>query len=150
MRIDEIMTGGVASLKADTRVADAAAHMQARNIEALPVCGTGGSILGVVTLARCSAAAADGHQDERVSALVEGTTTTAAIDDEAPEAAKNMAEEGAQWLLVSESGLLAGLVDHATLMAHAEPAAQKPADREPGMQSGTEPSNQPAAPEKPA
>ncbi len=49
MRVDEVMTKGVATVRADASISDAIATMEARHISGVPVTDDGGALVGMLT-----------------------------------------------------------------------------------------------------
>lgn len=49
MRVDEVMTTGVATVRADASISDAIATMEARHVSGLPVVDSSGALVGMLT-----------------------------------------------------------------------------------------------------
>lgn len=118
MRLRELMGNGSGRLDAKMPILMAYEHMVARNLKAVPVCGEGGSLIGVVSAERCAEELASngklGYKPIRY--LVDGSWVSVDIDAEVVHALRTMAVNGCSWLVVQECGLLSGLAHWSELV----------------------------------
>ena len=113
MKIRDVMTGSVVKIHPDETVSVAARTLAHHNIGVLPVCGTDGSVCGVVTdrdlVTRCLAS---GHQAEKtkVRDVMTANVVLAKPDMDTGAAAHLMGRQQIRRLPVVENGKLCGMV----------------------------------------
>ena len=113
MKIQDVMTRQVIAIDGSENVAVAARTLARCNIGALPVCGPGGTVQGVVTdrdlVIRCVAAGKDPNTT-RVSQVMTGAPVTVTPDTDGALAAAIMGRRQVRRLPVVEGGKLCGMV----------------------------------------
>jgi CBS domain-containing protein len=118
MKVRELMTSPVLSIGAGESVEVAARTLTQYNIGALPVCGTDGSLCGVVTdrdlVTRCMAAQKP-MQTTRVRDVMTSDVACASPDMDASVAAHLMGRQQVRRLPVVENGQLCGMLALADL-----------------------------------
>ena len=118
MKVRELMTSPVLSIGAGESVEVAARTLTQYNIGVLPVCGTDGSLCGVVTdrdlVTRCMAAQKPMHTT-RVRDVMTSDVACASPDMDASVAAHLMGRQQVRRLPVVENGQLCGMLALADL-----------------------------------
>ncbi len=118
MKIRDIMTDTVVRIDPEETVAVAARQLARYNIGALPVCGSDGRVLGVVTdrdlVTRCLAADR-APEKTKVRQVMTGSVVSAQPDMEVSAAAGLMGSKQVRRLPVVENGRLCGMVSLADL-----------------------------------
>ena len=123
MKLREIMSQTVVSIRPEESVAVAARTLERYNIGALPVCDGVGRLCGVVTdrdlVTRC---VASGRSPEltKVREIMTGRVITATGDMDSAEAARLMGRQQIRRLPVVENGLLQGMVSLGDLAVRQE------------------------------
>ncbi len=113
MKIREIMTPTVIQIHSEETVAAAARTLARYNIGALPVCGNGGELCGVVTdrdlVTRCLAS---GHLPEKTKVRDVMTSSVISVqpDMNTDQAARVMGKAQIRRLPVVENGKVCGMV----------------------------------------
>lgn len=125
MQVRDVMTGHVIHIDPEESVSVAARTLAHYNIGLLPVCGSDGSLCGVVTdrdiVTRCLAAERSPAQTA-VKDVMTGRVLTAKPDMDAGTAAHLMGREQVRRLPVVEDGCLCGMVSLGDLANRAETA----------------------------
>ena len=113
MKVREVMTPAPIHMHKDETVAVAARTLTHYNIGAVPVCGNGGRLCGLVTdrdmVTRCLAAG----KDPKTTTIAEVMSTgiiSVPPDAETAQAAKLMGERQIRRLAVVENGILCGML----------------------------------------
>ena len=123
MKVKDIMTRSVISVSPDETVEVAARALTRYNIGALPVCGAGGQLQGVVTdrdlVTRCVATNRS-PATTRIRDVMTGQVRFVAPDMEAGVAAHLMGREQIRRLPVVENGKLCGMVSLGDLACREE------------------------------
>lgn len=113
MKVCDLMSEQVISIQAGEPVSAAAKLLRRHNIGAVPVCGSGKRLLGILTdrdiVTRCVALDADPAR-VRVEDIMSRGVVTAAPFDEVQTAAHTMSRDQVRRLPVLESGRLVGMV----------------------------------------
>ena len=113
MKVRELMTSPAIRIHRDEPVSVAARTLEHYNIGSLPVCGSDGSVCGMVTdrdiVLRCLAPERRPEQTT-VGQVMTGRVLTVSPDMDAKEAAKLMGEKQVRRLPVVENGKLCGMV----------------------------------------
>ena len=113
MQVKELMSGNVIAVSPEETAAVASRMLARHNIGALPVCGAGGRLLGMVTdrdiVMRCVAADRDASQTP-VREIMTNRVVSVTPEDDAEQAAALMAREQVRRLPVTERGQLVGLL----------------------------------------
>ncbi len=113
MKLRDIMTASPISIHPEESVAVAARTLAQYNIGALPVCGSGGKLCGVVTdrdlVIRCLAGGAS-PENTPVKKVMTGDVVSAAPDMESSAAAHLMGRLQIRRLPVVENGHVCGMV----------------------------------------
>ncbi len=113
MQVKELMSRDVVSVPPDETVAVAARLLSRGNIGAVPVCGDGGGLRGLVTdrdiVLRCVAA---GREPARtpVREIMTSRIVSAAPGDDVEAAARLMAREQVRRLPVEDGGRVVGML----------------------------------------
>ena len=127
MKLREIMSQTVVSIRPEESVAVAARTLERYNIGALPVCDGVGRLCGVVTdrdlVTRC---VASGRSPEltKVREIMTGRVITATGDMDSAEAARLMGRQQIRRLPVVENGLLQGMVSLGDLAVRQESVSE--------------------------
>lgn len=120
MKVRELMTDHVVRIDPEESVEVAARTLAQHNIGALPVCGTGGKLCGMVTdrdlVIRCMAANKAPSQT-KVREVMTGQVLSVQPDMEAGVAAHLMGRQQIRRLPVTENGKLCGMVTLGDLAA---------------------------------
>jgi CBS domain-containing protein len=120
----DIMTDGAECARAGETLTDAARKMRDLGVGALPICGDGDRLKGVVTdrdiVVRCVAEGAD-PTSTSVSELAEGKPVTIGADDPIDEALRTMIEYGVRRLPVIDGDRLVGMVSQADVARETSP-----------------------------
>ena len=123
MKLREIMSQTVVSIRPEESVAVAARTLERYNIGALPVCDGVGRLCGVVTdrdlVTRCVASGRSPEQT-KVREIMTGRVITATGDMDSAEAARLMGRQQIRRLPVVENGLLQGMVSLGDLAVRQE------------------------------
>ena len=123
MKLSEIMSRSVVSIHPEETVAVAARALERHNIGALPVCGEGGKLCGVITdrdlVTRCLASGRSPEQT-KVREVMTGKVITAAAGMDTTEAAALMGQQQIRRLPVVENGVLKGMVSLGDLAVRQE------------------------------
>ena len=126
MKVEELMTQQVITIRPEESVAVAARTLAGRNIGALPVCSGDGKICGMVTdrdlVIRCLAAQLP-PETTPVRQIMTGRVISVNPDTEADKAAHLMGKEQIRRLPVTENGRLCGMVSLADLVSSRENSA---------------------------
>lgn len=113
MLVSELMTPQVISLRQEEAVSLAARLLSRNNIGALPVCSSGGKVLGIVTdrdlVTRCIAAGKDPNKTA-VAEVMSRRVATIEADQTAEAALSLMGKEQVRRVPVVENGRLSGIV----------------------------------------
>ena len=113
MLVKELMSDAPVSLEAEEPVAAAARIMRERNIGALPVCDTGGKLVGMLTdrdiVIRCIASGASA-ENVRVEDIMTRGAVTAETKEPLDAALTRMEREQIRRLPVTEGGRLVGML----------------------------------------
>ena len=113
MKIRDVMTDTVIRISPDENVAVAARMLTHYNIGALPVCGTNGSLWGVVTdrdmVTRCLASGRSAEMTP-VRDVMSGNPVWVTPETEVSEAARLMGTRQIRRLPVLEAGKICGMV----------------------------------------
>ncbi len=125
MKVNEIMTDAVVKIHPEESVQVAARTLQQHNIGFLPVCGTDGSLCGLVTdrdlITRCVAANLN-PENTTVRQVMTGRILTVRPDMEVSAAAHLMGREQIRRLPVVENGRLCGVLSIGDLSRREESA----------------------------
>ncbi len=113
MKVQDIMTRSVIKIRPEESVAVAARTLTHYNIGALPVCGTDGSLCGMLTdrdiVTRCLAASRS-PEHTTVGEIMTGGVLSAQPDMEVGVAASMMGRQQIRRLPVVEGGKLCGML----------------------------------------
>ncbi len=113
MKVSDCMGQNPVTIGMDASVSSAARLMARRNVGFLPVCGSGGALMGVVTdrdlLLRC-VAAGENPNVTPVCRVMTGRVLTADPKEELYLASRRMAQAQVRRLPVVENGRLLGMV----------------------------------------
>ena len=125
MKISDIMTRQVISLRGEETAVTAARLLTGHNIGAVPVVDKAGCVVGMVTdrdlMARCMASGRD-PAETPVSSIMTSGAVTALSGEEAEQVCLRMGREQIRRMPVVEGGRLAGIVSLSDLARH-DPAA---------------------------
>ena len=113
MKVSDLMSHQVISIQAGEPVSAAAKLLRRCNIGAVPVCGSGNRLLGILTdrdiVTRCVAAGVD-PQETPVSEVMSRGIRTVTPFDELANAVRLMGEDQVRRLPVLDEGRLVGVV----------------------------------------
>ena len=123
MKLQDIMSRTVISIRPEETVAVAARTLERNNIGVLPVCGENGRLCGVVTdrdlVTRCVASGRS-PENTKVREIMTGKVFTATADMDADQAAQLMGKQQIRRLPVVENGVLRGMVSLGDLAVRQE------------------------------
>lgn len=113
MKVSDIMSEHITSIRQDEPVAAAARLLMRRNLGALPVCGADGQLRGMVTdrdiVLRC-VAAGDDPRSTRISEIMSRGVAFVSPQDSIEKAADIMSSEQVRRLPVVENGKPVGML----------------------------------------
>jgi len=133
MKIQDVMTKGVHTCRADTNLAMAAMQMWEGDFGALPVVDDGGKVVGMITdrdICMGTASKNEAPGKIRVGEIMSGEVYSCSADDDIREALKTMQQRRVRRLPVTDDGKIAGLLSlndlalKARSSAHADLSAQ--------------------------
>ena len=118
MQVSDLMTSHLVSVDREETVAAAARILSSRNIGALPVTGSGGKLVGMLTdrdiAVRCVAANIDPNIT-RVRSVMSTSPVTVSAAADPVHAARTMAKNRVRRLPVTENGRLVGMLSQGDL-----------------------------------
>lgn len=123
MKVRDIMTKQVRSLKGDQTLVDAARLMQELDVGVIPVVGANNELMGIITdrdiVVRCIAFAKDPSM-ERIDSIMTKDAVTITQDVDVEEAARIMSREKVRRLPVVDGMKLAGMISLGDLAANVQ------------------------------